>query len=252
MAGAVKADRRYRQPISAAAKLSALASTILIYAFVVSMGLLADPAAVPAANSARATHVYLLRGVFNVFSLGMDSLREELARRGISASVNNHLLWSSLANEAAENYKAGRLRTIIVIGHSAGADAAAAFVERLGQLQVPVALAVALDGSSHTLTSAHVGKFVNLYTSKGLGGTYKKGPGFSGTIINVDLAKDPQVGHFNIDKLPYVHQKIVRYITESMAHEPANDTACSEGCRNVRHADTGYSRTPGAPEKPKQ
>ena len=30
-------------------------------------------------------HVYLLRGLFNVFSLGMDSLTEELKRRGVDA-----------------------------------------------------------------------------------------------------------------------------------------------------------------------
>ena len=32
-------------------------------------------------------HVYLLRGLFNVFSLGMDSLTEELKRRGVNATA---------------------------------------------------------------------------------------------------------------------------------------------------------------------
>ena len=35
-------------------------------------------------------HVYLLRGLLNIFSLGMDTLAEELSRRGVYATVHNH------------------------------------------------------------------------------------------------------------------------------------------------------------------
>ena len=33
-------------------------------------------------------HVYVLRGLFNVFSLGMDLLADELKRRGVDATVH--------------------------------------------------------------------------------------------------------------------------------------------------------------------
>jgi hypothetical protein len=50
-------------------------------------------------------HVYLLRGLMNIFSLGMDSLAEELSKRGVYATVSNHSEWQSLADQAASNYK---------------------------------------------------------------------------------------------------------------------------------------------------
>ena len=68
-------------------------------------------------------HVYLLRGLMNIFSLGMDSLAEELTKRGVYATVSNHSEWQSLADQAASNYKARREDPIILIGHSLGADA---------------------------------------------------------------------------------------------------------------------------------
>src|ERR1700689_4543609 len=68
-------------------------------------------------------HVYLLRGLLNVFSLGMDTLAEELNRRGAYATGHNHNEWQSLADSAAAKYKAGTEGPIIIIGHSLGADA---------------------------------------------------------------------------------------------------------------------------------
>jgi hypothetical protein len=178
-----------------------------------------------ASRSRSDTHVYLFRGFMNVFSLGMDGLGSELERRGIPASVYNHLMWSAVADEAARNYKSGRTRTIIAVGHSIGADAVASFVERLGNQGVPVALAVALDdGYSITLTSGRVGKFVNLYISGGAlgGGIYARGQRFSGQLINIDLAKDPSfrrltdLGHMNIDKTPAVQRLVMAYINEAV------------------------------------
>ena len=40
-------------------------------------------------------HVYLLRGLMNIFSLGMDTLAAKIQRRGIYATVHNHAEWSS-------------------------------------------------------------------------------------------------------------------------------------------------------------
>jgi hypothetical protein len=57
-------------------------------------------------------HVYLLRGAFNVFSLGMDQIAAKLQQRGIHATVDNYLAWPSLAEQAALSTRAdgrGRL-----------------------------------------------------------------------------------------------------------------------------------------------
>jgi hypothetical protein len=41
-------------------------------------------------KTATLAHVYLMRGLMNVFSLGMDQLAVLIARHGIEASVHNH------------------------------------------------------------------------------------------------------------------------------------------------------------------
>jgi len=46
----------------------------------------------PGAAESRA-HVYLLRGLMNIFSLGMDTLSEQLNRRGVYATVHGYGEW---------------------------------------------------------------------------------------------------------------------------------------------------------------
>ncbi len=77
-------------------------------------------------------HVYLLRGLMNIFSLGMDTLGAELSKRGVYATVDNHADWQSLADQAAAHYKAGSEGPIIIIGHSLGADAVMEMADYLG------------------------------------------------------------------------------------------------------------------------
>src|SRR5262245_28293330 len=75
--------------------------------------------AAPDPSSSRPTaHVYLLRGVLNVFSLGMDQIAAKLEQRGVQSTVTNYLFWSSLADEIAADYKRGKVRTVILVGHS--------------------------------------------------------------------------------------------------------------------------------------
>ena len=68
-------------------------------------------------------HVYLLRGLMNIFSLGIDTLAEKIQRHGIYATVHNYSEWQTLADHAAAAYHAGKEGPIIIIGHSLGADA---------------------------------------------------------------------------------------------------------------------------------
>ena len=44
----------------------------------------------PSRDDASHPHVYLMRGLLNIFSLGMDQLAAQIARNGIDASVYNH------------------------------------------------------------------------------------------------------------------------------------------------------------------
>jgi hypothetical protein len=152
-------------------------------------------------------HVYLLRGLLNIFSLGMDTLADELNRRGVYATVDNHADWESLANSAAANYKAGKEGPIIIIGHSLGADAAMEMANYLGARGVPVALVVPFDGTQSFSAGPGVGRVVNL-TQRDYA-YMRRGPGFSGSLVNVDVSSDPNIDHLTIDKSPRLHARVI-------------------------------------------
>jgi hypothetical protein len=87
-----------------------------------------------AAVPAPAAHVYLLRGVLNIFSLGLDEIAAKLRAQGITVTIANYLSWASLADEAAAEYRSGRVQTIVLVGHSSGATALPDMVARLDRL----------------------------------------------------------------------------------------------------------------------
>src|ERR1700712_714421 len=75
------------------------------------------------AATRRAGHVYLMRGIFNVFSLGMDQIAYKLQGAGVAATVHNHTAWRGLADDMVAKSRSGNREPIILMGHSAGADA---------------------------------------------------------------------------------------------------------------------------------
>ena len=53
------------------------------------------------------SHAYLMRGLMNVFSLGMDQLAVLIARHGIEASVHNHAEADAVVSEIAARTSLG-------------------------------------------------------------------------------------------------------------------------------------------------
>jgi hypothetical protein len=160
-------------------------------------------------------HVYLLRGAFNVFSLGMDQMADRLERQGVPVTVANHMSWSSLADQAASDYKSGQVRNIILVGHSSGAVAVTEMVARLGQLGVPVKLAIGLDPSTRMTASGTVGRYVNYWVPGGMGTVVDRGPRFNGMLQNIDL-RSSDIGHFNIEKHPGLQQRVLAEIRAAL------------------------------------
>ena len=165
-----------------------------------------------AAGAPSQAHVYLVRGLLNVFSLGMDELAARLQRQGISASVHNHLAWASIADDAAAEYKSGRVKTIILVGHSSGATCLPDIVDRLSRQGVPVKLAIGLDSVFHTSLNGRVGRYINFYVANGAGTRVEKSRNFQGTLENVDVEAVPGVSHLTIDKNELIQQKVLAAI----------------------------------------
>lgn len=173
-------------------------------------------AAQTAAPARAYDHVFLLRGAFNVFSLGMDEIADKLQRPGVRTTVANFLSWQSLADQAAAEYKSGQVRAIIIVGHSSGANAIADMTTRLGQLGVPVKLAIGLDPTSRVVASGHVDRYINYYIANGMGNAVVRGRQFTGTLQNVDVEKDPALNHFNIDKNRALQARVLSEICAAL------------------------------------
>ena len=162
-------------------------------------------------------HVYLLRGVLNVFSMGMDQIAYKLEQRGIQTTVTNYLLWSSVADDAAAAYKSGKVRTIILVGHSSGATVLPDMVERLSRLGAPVKLAIGLDSVFQTTLTGKVGRYINFYIGNGAGTRVARGKNLQGELSNVDVENTPGgVGHITIDKNEIIQQKVINAILSSL------------------------------------
>jgi hypothetical protein len=182
--------------------LKVAAIAMLLFGFPINCG---------AAHASNA-HVYLVRGVLNIFSLGMDEIAAKLQQQGITATVHNHLMSASIADDAAAAYKSGRVRTIVLVGHSSGATALPDIVARLDQQGVPVKLAIGLDSVFRTSLAGRVGRYVNFYVANGAGTRVEKTKDFRGMLENVDVEKLPGVSHLTIDKNQLMQQKIIAAI----------------------------------------
>lgn len=157
----------------------------------------------PQARSGRIP-VYLLRGLLNIFSLGMDDLGEKIKRRGYPVVVTNYSDWQTIADDIAQKYKAGWSGPIVLIGHSYGADAVMLMGEHLGKKGVPVNLIVPFDGTASYAASSNVQRVFNIYQREYAKQT--RGPGFHGELTNY-YVKD--IGHTEIDKAARLHNLVL-------------------------------------------
>ena len=193
------------------------------------------------ASGPSTAHVYLLRGVLNIFSLGLDDIAAKLRAQGVPVTVANFASWSSLADEAAAGYRSGKLKTIILVGHSSGATALPDMIAKLDELGVPVKLAIGLDSVFRTSLKGRVGRYINFYIANGAGTPVEKTRQFQGTLENVNVQNVPGVGHMSIDKNKIMQQKVISEIDAVVfgrlvkKPQPAGAGAVRHGAAAVRN-----------------
>ena len=166
------------------------------------------------------TKVYLLRGLMNVFSLGMDDLAAKLQADGISATVMNHADSDFVASRLVMDYSSGDHGPIVLIGHSLGADAIVDVANTLARYNIPVALLVLFDGTDQHLIPANVTTAINYTRHFMISAT----PGSRTAVSNVDLSADPAIDHLNIDTNPSLQAQTVNYVLQAgspMPQQPA-------------------------------
>ncbi|MFZ1813146.1 MAG: hypothetical protein WBO55_01575 [Rhizobiaceae bacterium] len=162
--------------------------------------------------------VYLLRGLANVFSTGLDVMNEKFRRRGVNSRVDNHAVWETWARDIVARNERGQVSyPIIIMGHSLGGNACVQMARYLGDRGIKVSFVAAFDPTITTEPDANVDEVVNYYLPNGKEGNQSNvvvpGPGFTGSASNVDVAGWDGMNHFNIEKNDVLQ---VRVITKTM------------------------------------
>jgi pimeloyl-ACP methyl ester carboxylesterase len=156
--------------------------------------------------------VILLRGWFGVFSTGLDGLADELKNTGINAEVEGHLYWSTAVSDILRERAAGKIRPLVLVGHSQGANNVIDMARSLDEHKIPVDLLVTLAPFLQHPVPANVARAVNYYQSPGWGAPLSGDNNFHGKLLNVDVADDPTILHISIDKSARIHAEILREI----------------------------------------
>lgn len=175
------------------------------------------PASATKPGVTRTGEVYLLRGLANVFSTGMDGIGSKMKAKGLNVKLSNHTTWKSIANDIIRRSKVrgGVSYPIVIMGHSFGAGASAKMATYLGQNGIEVSYVAAFDPSHTHYVGANISKVSNFYVSGQDGAASHnvilEGPGFRGRLENINVGKDPQyrVNHFNVEKNPKIHTKVI-------------------------------------------
>jgi fermentation-respiration switch protein FrsA (DUF1100 family) len=165
-------------------------------------------------NAQASGHIYLLRGLAGIFSTGLDVLDEKLVQRGFTATVHSHDNYEALAAEATRLQKSGK-GPIIIIGHSLGADAAIFMAEKMKAAGASVALVVTFGPTINLVAPSNVSQVINYYTGYTL---VTRGPGFKGTISNVNLNAAPDINHLNIEKSNRLQASVITKIQAIAGH----------------------------------
>ena len=160
------------------------------------------------------TEVYLLRGWFNVFSTGMDTIAEELRSKGIRAEAMGHLSWRSAVSKIVDERTSGATSRLVLVGHSQGANNAIDMARELAKHGIAVDLLITLVPFMQDPVPANVARAINYYQAPGWGSPLTADPGFKGEIANINIAQDYEVLHITIDKSAKVQAAVVAAIAE--------------------------------------
>ncbi len=151
----------------------------------------------------RTGEIYLMRGLANVFSRGIDQMAKQLRNRGYDAANFSYTEWRGVAADIVTRANAKEVSyPIVIIGHSLGGNESSKFANFLAERDVPVSLVVTFDPVETGFVGPKIGDVINYYLPKSANNKILPKDGFSGEITNVDVTVIPSMTHTNVDKYP--------------------------------------------------
>lgn len=175
----------------------------------------------PAAEANRGT-VYLLRGLADVFSLGMNTLADRLRAKGVRSTVTNQSHDERVTDQIIKAYERDKAKAlpIIIMGHSLGANKALTISSRLAKKGIPVRLVVLFDATHKIPVPVNVAEVLNLHKPSKFGVAVAGAQGYSGTIYNRDVSDIKGIGHVSIDKSKTLHAEVIDKVMQVLAEKP--------------------------------
>ena len=183
-------------------------------------------------NPASATEprVLLLRGWFGVFSTGLDGIADALKANGINAEVAGHLYWETAVADIIRERAEGKVRPLVLVGHSQGANNVIDMARALRAHNIKVDLLVTLAPFMQNPIPGNVVHAIDYYQSPGWGAPLEPDRGFHGVLQNINMDGDWGANHMNVDKNPRVQNDIVREVV-TLSRAPAQRTKVSAAHR---------------------
>ena len=176
---------------------------VLLFVFLATAGL---------PRSAESAEVYLIRGGFNVFSLGMNEMAEKLRSQGIRASAHGISAWRGIAADIVKRSKTKEVSyPIIYLGHSLGANAAPQFAAYLDEHGISADLVIGFDATGRRVFTGGARQVIHYGASRR--NPYRPGPGFKGAIRHVGVG-DMGANHFNIERKDEVQEMVLREVVK--------------------------------------
>ena len=158
--------------------------------------------------------VYLMRGLAQTVSEGVDHLSAKLAARGYRASVHAYGHWPQIANAIiAEKRRTAGASRAVVVGHSLGANSVVELVNALADRNIEVDLAVTFDPTVDLHVRGGAKRFINFFQSdNGWGRAVRSSAAVAARVENLDLKAMVHLTHFTIDRDPQVHARAISAI----------------------------------------
>lgn len=151
----------------------------------------------------RSGEAYLMRGLANVFSRGMDRMAEKLRARGVDAVSFNHAEWKPIAKDIVARAKAGKVSfPIVIMGHSLGGNQSSHFANYLAGKGVPVEFVATFDPTVTGYVGPNIKEVVNYYLPREADNRLMAKSGFTGSVKNIDVTVNPDITHTNVEKNP--------------------------------------------------